>query len=141
MQMTRKKRVMPDLDVGPFSDIAFLLIIFFILTTTFVKPAGEKLQMPAGQDSKESAEDKTLTIGLKGDTIRFGKGDDMKPVALEELKILLEGEGFESKGEAERNVIIDSDKSVLYETYFRVVMAVTKAGGVVAIVDKKGKKE
>ena len=53
---------------------------------------------------------------------------------------LFEGE-LGSKGEAERNVIIDSDKSVLYETYFRVVMAVTKAGGVVAIVDKKGKKE
>ena len=33
----------PEINVGSFADIAFLLIIFFILPATFLKPAGAKL--------------------------------------------------------------------------------------------------
>ena len=40
MAMRKKKRQGADVNVGPFSDIAFLLIIVFILTATFTKLAG-----------------------------------------------------------------------------------------------------
>ncbi|MBM4031608.1 MAG: biopolymer transporter ExbD, partial [Planctomycetes bacterium] len=43
----RKQRPFFEPEVTSFADIAFLLIIFFILTTTFVVPAGQKLDIPA----------------------------------------------------------------------------------------------
>ena len=47
MALKRKPRPDADINVGPFSDIAFLMIIFFILATTLIKPAGGKLDIPS----------------------------------------------------------------------------------------------
>ena len=56
MAIARRKRREANIDVTSFSDIAFLLIIFFILTTTFVKPAGRKMEIPSGASNAEKSE-------------------------------------------------------------------------------------
>ncbi len=124
------------INVGPFADIAFLMIIFFILTTEFVKPAGDTMKIPSGTTEAAKKTDKQLTVNLKQDEIRYGEKG--QAVALDELKGLLLAEKLLDKAEDERIVILDSAPDVGYERYFQVVMAINDAGGVLALIDHSG---
>ena len=133
----RKKRGTPEIDVGAFSDIAFLLIIFFILTTTFIKPAGDEIEIPSGTQD-QSKKQKQLTVVLKGGDILFG--EKSKKVELPELKKLLADQKFKSKDPSKRMVLLETHKDVIYDQYYKVVMAINGADGVLALVEKEGEK-
>ncbi len=134
MQIKRKEREDPEIDVGSFSDIAFLLIIFFIVTTTFIKTAGNKIDIPSGSQSKSGNEGKELTILLKGNIIQIG--EDQRTVDLTQLEDLLRKEDFPAKKENDRIVIVDSKPDVLYDLYFQVVNIITVSGASMALVDQ-----
>ena len=133
MKLKRRAREDVEINVGPFSDIAFLLIIFFILTTTFIKPAGSKLDLPSGTAKSGEQNEKQFTVNLKQDEIRYG--EKSKIVSIEQLRDILQNENFPLKPPDKRIVILDSAKDVTYERYFQVIMSVTNAGGVVALIE------
>jgi len=133
MQIKRRKPDAPEINVGAFSDIAFLLIIFFILTTTFVRPAGEKLQIPAGTTDPEQKDRKQLTITLAPNEILYGEKGDT--VTIEQLREKLLRERLPKRPAEDRIIILETDPVVPYETYFQAVMAITNAGGVLALVE------
>jgi biopolymer transport protein ExbD len=120
-----------DVDLNSLVDIAFLLILFFMLATTFLKPAGEKIQIPAGGQS--SSQSKSLTVLLSTTGIRYG--DTKSAISLEELRARLLEEKLGDKEPAQRLVILESARDVPYEDYFSVVMTITQAGGVLALID------
>lgn len=135
MQLKKRGDEEPVIDVGAFSDIAFLLIIFFILTTTFVKDAGNKMNIPSGSSDSSEQSEKNLTINLKGDQILYG--EDSLNLNMESLRDKLFALKLKEKPENERMVIVDSDADVKYEQYYKVVMAITAADGVLALVEQK----
>ena len=139
MKVKRDKKDAADVDMSAFSDIAFLLIIFFILTTTFVKPFGSDLSVPSGSsDPENKTEDKQLTILLKGSSIRYADNDD--ELSINELRKKLLAENFPNKEPDKRMVIVECDKDLPYEQYFQVVMAISKAGGVLALIEEENNK-
>ena len=73
MSRRRRGRADAEIDVTAFSDIAFLLIIFFILTTTFVKPFGHKMEIPAGSSDPAEKDETVPTVVLRGDKILYGE--------------------------------------------------------------------
>ena len=139
MNLKRKEKANTEIDVGSFSDIAFLLIIFFILTTTFVKIAGNKIEIPSGSDSESDAEQKQIAITLKADSI--GYGEDTKDLSMDELRLALAKEKFKTKEPDARMVVLETDGAVLYERYFQVVMAINESGGVMTLIDHAGGKD
>ena len=54
MKLPRRTKQAADVDLVAFADVAFLLIIFFILTTTFVKNQGQLLEMPSASSGPKS---------------------------------------------------------------------------------------
>ena len=124
---------MPNIDVSSFSDIAFLLIIFFILTTTFVKLAGGKMRIPAGSSEGNNASKKQTTIRLTPGSIRINN----RPVSIDVLRDDLKARNLPEKSEDQRMIIVDSHPEVTYEKYYKVVMAITDAGGILALMDKE----
>jgi biopolymer transport protein ExbD len=139
MNLKRKEKANTEIDVGSFSDIAFLLIIFFILTTTFVKIAGNKIEIPSGSDAGSESEQKQIAITLKAESI--GYGEDAKDLSMDELRVALAKEKFKTKEPDARMVILETDGEVLYERYFQVVMAINDAGGVLTLIDHAGGKD
>ena len=139
MNLKRKVKANTEIDVGSFSDIAFLLIIFFILTTTFVKIAGNKIEIPSGSDSESDAEQKQVAITLKAESI--GYGEDAKDLSMDELRVALAKEKFTTKEADARMVVLETDGEVLYERYFQVVMAINESGGVLTLIDHAGGKD
>lgn len=136
-----KERAKAEIETGSFSDISFLLIIFFVLTTTFVKTTGRQVDIPSAtppEEAKSEAADKTPSIHLFADRIMFARGSaegDGRELTLPELKGELLKEAFASKSEKERVVIVECADEVTYERYFQIVTTVAETGGVVALVE------
>ena len=135
MKIRRKPYAEPEIILASLIDIAFLLLIFFILTTTFIKTAGNKLAVPSGSLDSSKKEERQLTINLKPGDIRWG--EKAEQITIEDLRAELKKEDFASKDPAKRVVIVDASQDVVYDEYFQVVMAIAKAGGVMALVEQQ----
>lgn len=78
----RAKKMSVHLDMTPMVDLAFLLLTFFMLTTTFSKPQTMEINMPVKEDNPDNQmplkASNALTIVLADDDkvfYYFGLGD------------------------------------------------------------------
>jgi biopolymer transport protein ExbD len=129
----RKQRRDSEVPVSAFSDIAFLLIIFFILATTLVQVSGVITEIPSGEQAQTQQEEETPTVRLQGDRVLLGeKHVDMKELRRRLAKMKL----HEKTGDA-KVVLLEASGNVTYQTYFDVMASISAAGGVTAILQEE----
>jgi len=141
--MIKKRKIhVSDPDVTAYSDIAFLLIIFFILTTSFSMPFGRIIDMPSGsrpEEQKTESQD-TPSVNILVDRIKFAEGgSDMegKEVNTYELRQTLARYGFYAKPNPnDRMVIVEVAEDVTYQRYYEIVTMIAESGGIVAMVQE-----
>jgi len=63
----KKRRIGVRLDMTPMVDVAFLLLTFFMLTTTMSKPQTMEINLPPSQAKIEVAQSNLLTLRVKED--------------------------------------------------------------------------
>ena len=69
-----KRRVGIRIDMTPMVDVAFLLLIFFMVTTVFRTPQALEINLPPDKDVKiEVAESKVLTLRVLPDDRAYWK--------------------------------------------------------------------
>lgn len=108
------KKGAPRIDLTPMVDLGFLLITFFMFTTTMAKPKAMEIQMPfkdeklKDEDKNKIKNDEAITLLLSKDHRIYyynGIGDDpTKPPAVEVTY-------FKDKGGI-RDVLINKKKTV-----------------------------
>lgn len=83
-----KKRLGFRLDMTPLVDITFLLLTFFMLTTSMITPQTMELNMPIEETEVEVAMSKLLTIRVRDDGKVFTNMgvDEPQPVTPESLR-------------------------------------------------------
>jgi len=99
----KKKRVGVRIDMTPMVDVAFLLLIFFMVTTVFRRPLAMEINMPEPEAKVEVPESNVMTVYIDADEAMFykiGKGD-LQPVTWDDLEPL-----FRANAEANPNLII-----------------------------------
>ena len=139
MKARKARKKWNDVPTSSVSDIAFLLIIFFILTTTMEKLAGIVSEMPSGKRSEVQTQDKTPTIQLHESKIMWNE----KAVDMTTLRDELQRRNFrEAQGEKKVVLLECSGDNVQYQMFYEVLAAINGAGGMVAIVtEEKDKSE
>jgi len=142
----RKNRGVPEINAGSMADIAFLLLIFFLVTVTMDVDTGitRKLPPPVEDDSKVDLNQRNifevlinsanmlLVEGKRGDLAtlkdeakRFfqnpGNDPNLPEKKLENIPLL--GEVYISKG----IISLKNDRGTSYEMYIKVQNELTKA--------------
>lgn len=134
---TRKKRQNPERNRIPtesFADVAFLLIIFFILVTTLQRTDGFLTDIPGGETAEDATDDElTPTVRIAADG-RLYFNDEV--VDLPTLRRQLADLDLFSKEGDERVVMLESAGTSTYQLYFNVMATISQTGGAIAIVEE-----
>ena len=121
------------MSLSSFSDIAFLLIIFFILATTLVQVSGVINEIPAGEQSQSNEDLESPTVKLEDDRMLFNE----KQIEMPELRSRLADLKLHEKSEDEKVVLLEASGNVKYQSYFDVMASISAAGGVTAIMQEE----
>ena len=126
-----KKHREGEIPTGSFSDIAFLLIIYFLVATTLVKVKTITADLPAGEKSSQPQTEKTPIVNLRGNEIFLND----KKVTLEGLDERLAALELATKEPGDRVIMLESANGTPYQNYFQALASISANNGVVAIVE------
>jgi biopolymer transport protein ExbD len=126
-----------EIDVGAFADIAFLLIIFFILTTSISRPSGQEVSLPQAQTPQnKQVDERTPTINVLENKILFGESEDkMQEIQPEALRMELVKRDLHNAAESKRMIVLEVGEEVDYDRFFKIVTMIADSGGIVALVE------
>ena len=136
MAIRRSSRRELQIEMGPFCDVAFLLIIFFIVATTLVKPEGKIIDIPSAISEKQPEEQKNLTISILPNEIQFGEDEDnLSALSYPQLDLL--GRNLPTLSHQQRMIVVNIADGVPFDTFYKVVTAISEAGGIVTLVEEE----
>lgn len=109
MSLKKQSKIRAEFNMSSMTDIIFLLLIFFILTSTVVKEPILKVVLPKGvKDANQATEPIRIFLNKEGQYAI----NEHKNVALESLPSFLSEELTKHPN---ATVSIHADKAVLYE--------------------------
>jgi len=109
-----------SINVSPLIDVVFILLIFFIVTTVFVRETGIEVERPRAASSSELSKEALLVAVDDEGTVFYG-GSPVDINALRgTVRRLLQGDP--------RPVIIQTDKRTSAEDLVRVIDEISLAG-------------
>ena len=93
-----------ELNMSPLIDMIFILLIFFLVTTTFVKESGVDVNRPVPSEKTNPTEEANIQINVTRDGMVYvdGQAIDIRSVQSRMERFIYEN--------PEGNVIITSDK-------------------------------
>jgi len=115
MAIKLQQKINPNTNSTSMADLVFLLLIFFMITSTLVSPNVINLSLP-GSDSGKQSVFRNIEVYINRDKEYFvnPKGTNDIPVPYEELLPALEQAVTEDKSD-QQAIILRSDKSVPIE--------------------------
>jgi len=116
---TRKRNAL--LDISPLIDVVFLLLIFFMVSTTFLDEAGLPLDLPSSVSRGIKKQQNVVVTITGGGEIYVGEN------LADETNLTKTIEQQLQRSE-KKEVIIKADKSARYELVYRVMDASRQAG-------------
>ncbi|OGF64055.1 MAG: hypothetical protein A2Y62_15445 [Candidatus Fischerbacteria bacterium RBG_13_37_8] len=117
----KKGRVQARIDISPLIDVVLSLVIFFILSTTFIQRHGLKLDLPKSKTGDISQEAKIMINvdrqgGIYLDKIKV-QDDELRGVLEDRLKQV-----------TDKKVIIRADEKVDYGRVVKVMDIIKESG-------------
>ncbi len=110
-----------EINITPMLDIVFIMLIFFIVTTSFTKETGAVIDKPTASQSKRLQKG-TILIGVKeNDDIWMNK----REIELREVRSMVERAKAENP---EGSVVIVADKGSSIGTVTQIMDQVKLAG-------------
>ncbi len=120
MQFRRRNKSQITLSIAPLVDIVFLLLIFFLLSSSYVQPS-IKLNLPEARN-QEAAEKQEIVVTVdKTGTIYLNR----ELVVLDELSERL---GNLMKTRSQREIIFRGDRTIAYDLFVRIMDMAKRAG-------------
>ena len=118
MAIKTRNKIGVSFNSSSMSDLVFLLLIFFMLTSTLVAPNAIKLLLPSS--SSKTMAKQTVTVYIND---RFQYYVDETPVADDELASVISDR---IDGQTDATVVLRSDKTVPVQYVVNVIDAVNE---------------
>ena len=120
MEITRARKSKLSIELAPLIDVVFQLLVFFMLASTFAKPAIE-LTLPKAKTEDQQIQEKVVIGISKDEQLTINSFDTTMESFVDDLKLRLD----ESHNTA---VHVRGDKSVPYGTFVNIVDLARQAG-------------
>ena len=117
----RKTKEETEINLTPMLDVVFIMLIFFIVTTSFVKEAGIQVNRPSAATSEQKGKANIMVAIRSNDEIWIDKRIvDLRAVRanIEKLKSL----------NSQNSIVIQSDKEATTDTLIKVMDQIRLAG-------------
>ena len=125
MMLPHNRRRDPELNITPLIDVVFLLLIFFMVSTTFDKQAELNIELPEASGKVTPSEQFKIEIGIDGEGRYFINKRSFKDDSLVTLKRALELTMADHK---EPKLIISADRKTPHEAVIRAMDAARQVG-------------
>jgi biopolymer transport protein ExbD len=126
MQLLEKQSSKIHINITSLIDVLFLLLIFFMVSSTFVEKPGMKLDLPQAETA-QITQMKEMVVSITPDNTLTLDG---KEIAIGDLKSLLE---TRLKEDADAALILRADQTVTHGMVVEV-MDIAKQSGVEKLV-------
>lgn len=117
----RKTKEETEINLTPMLDVVFIMLIFFIVTTSFVKEAGVQVNRTSASTAEQKAKANIIVAIRSNDEIWIDKRIvDLRAVRanIEKLKSL----------NSQNSIVIQSDKEAKTDTLIKVMDQIRLAG-------------
>jgi len=121
LEFRQKQRREASIDIAPLLDMVFILLIFFIVTSTFTRETGVEVSKPQAQTASQLEKENILIAITRDGTIHI----DERQVDLAGLSDVLKGILAKNP---EREAVLITDKNAITERLVAVIDACTVAG-------------
>lgn len=126
MQFKEKKKRKVMLNITSLIDVLFLLLIFFMVSSTFLEQPGIKLELPTAQNSEVvRLKDYTLFVDKEGNMFLNSDPIDLKALEAKLKKVLPDME--------DGALILKADQDALHGRIVKI-MDIAKRSGVKKLV-------
>lgn len=126
MELKNNLKPKVTIDITSLVDVVFLLLIFFMVTSTFLELPGMKLDLPTAKTGRgQSAKELTLFLTKTGNILL-----DNESISIEELPQKLK---ISLKDRANKSLVLKGDKDVSYGRVVKV-MDIAKEVGIQKLV-------
>jgi len=123
MDFEGRARIHSHLDIAPLIDIVFLLLVFFMLTSTFIVPEAIELELPESSSAQQVRDITPIVVSLD-QTGQLALNDEH--VELEQLRAVIEPL---IKQNADAPITLKSDASTRVQQLLQVMDEIRAAGG------------
>lgn len=129
----RRTKVTAEFNMSSMTDIVFLLLIFFMLTSTLVNPNSLKLLLPKG--GKPNVVKQSVNVAIKEDLTYYV---DNQPVSFSEIEPLMKQ--AVAKAGDNPGIVLSANKSVPIENVV-MVMEIANRNNLTMVIATEPNKE
>ncbi|MEM9531130.1 MAG: biopolymer transporter ExbD [Pseudomonadota bacterium] len=125
MQLQKKEKEEPEINLAPLIDVVFLLLIFFMVTTTFERQARLRIELPEASEEAVTIEQDRLEIAISEDGRFFINNNEVINRGSDTLKDAISRIAGDDR---EQPVTIRADASTPYQAVVTAMDAVNQLG-------------
>ena len=131
MKFSNKQGEDAHINLTPLIDVVFLLLIFFMVSTTFSKESQLKIQLPESSDQPSEQQDNLLEIQISAQgayAIKAPGGENAKQLLNSSRETLTRALKEAARGRKELTTVIRADRRTPHESVIRAMDIARRLG-------------
>jgi len=125
MRLQTRQREEPDVNLTPLIDVVFLLLIFFMVSTTFNRETEISIELPEASGPQIKSDKKTVEISIDDKGRYFVNKKEVINTQLETLKRAIQ----EAAGDDKKpRIILSADRNTTHQSVISAMDAVRQLG-------------
>ena len=136
MKLRSKLRVAPTIPFIALADIAWQLVIFFLVASAFIRNESLKVDLPSSTNQPQANKNEPITVHA-GQSVLIVNGKNLGASDLSGLEQEIRRQLVGRKSEQERAVVVIPKPDLTFQRDVDVMYAVQKAGGILVMSQEK----